>query len=385
VTDQPSISSWFSDKIDKAREETGASLSRKLEHRQMKSKTNSVSCFICQRVMDIGFINLHLDECLRQSASETPPEFLPPENLIKTLESTDSTQINDLHFVDCKQVPGLWAVHNFISEAEERQIIEQLDNDRTPWKHSSFNGHCMSKSFGVKTQFGPAYVEERIVRKNDPSKGEFDIPDYLHLYPTRLRHIVNCSEKRNLPAALRTFRPNECNANSYLKAENHNLTPHFDDRHLSGPVLMNLSLGGHCRMTYTKYHGEGVLNPGASHDTVVVDLPPRCLQLVTGDARYKYTHAIKKDDILSNRRLSITWRQAAPANGGLIRGLIPNGATRLLPNGATFSSPMVTSVGSISSIDDAFIANGTQQTNKTDCNTSDTIYTLLPTTDSKLL
>lgn len=39
-------------------------------------------------------------------------------------------------------------------------------------------------------------------------------------------------------------------------------------------------------------------------------LPRRSLQLVTGDARYKYTHEIKESDLLDNRRISVTFRQS---------------------------------------------------------------------------
>jgi hypothetical protein len=44
---------------------------------------------------------------------------------------------------------------------------------------------------------------------------------------------------------------------------------------------------------------------------VRVLLPPRCLQVLTGAARYSYTHSIAKEDILDPRRVSITFRQAA--------------------------------------------------------------------------
>ena len=38
--------------------------------------------------------------------------------------------------------------------------------------------------------------------------------------------------------------------------QGHYLTPHYDDRHLSGPVLMNLSLAGTSRMVYSKGESE---------------------------------------------------------------------------------------------------------------------------------
>ncbi len=49
---------------------------------------------------------------------------------------------------------------------------------------------------------------------------------------------------------------------------------HVDDRVLSGPLLANLSLLGHCSMRY---------NLENEKDKYVdVDLPPGCLQIVAG-------------------------------------------------------------------------------------------------------
>jgi alkylated DNA repair dioxygenase AlkB len=306
---QESISSWLTETAAKRPKSTFSGGARPV-----------TTCFICGLTIDMGFINLHLDtKCLKEHGPFDSKVSQREDRQKRSNSEINPEFYRDLRLQEHKSIPGLWFVYDFISEEEERLIIDELDLDRTPWKHSSFNGHCLSKTFGVKTQFGPSHIEERIVRANDPLKGEYDIPEYLSPYPERLSRLIRCHEDATLPATLRAFKPNECNANSYVKADGHYLTPHFDDRHLSGPILMNLSLGGHCRMTYT--HAPGGTFSGASHDVIAVDLPPRCLQVISGDARYKYMHSIKAEDIVSDRRVSITWRQAGPANGGLIRGL----------------------------------------------------------------
>ncbi len=208
-------------------------------------------------------------------------------------------------------VPGLYMIEDFVDETEEAAIIQQLDNDVTPWRYSTFNGHCFSKTFGVRTSL----AEPRHVRPNDPAAGEMDIPQYLAAPPRRLRRILATVATR-LPAVLRAFAPNECNANSYDTARGHYLTPHFDDRALSGPVLANLSLG--CTALMTFHPGERDPPPAAgpaaaaaaAARAVDVRLPPRCLQLVTGSARYSHRHSIRADAIAGPRRVSVTWRQA---------------------------------------------------------------------------
>jgi hypothetical protein len=54
-------------------------------------------------------------------------------------------------------------------------------------------------------------------------------------------------------------------------------------------------------------------------DFVQIDLPRRCLQLVTGKARYDYKHRINECDILDAKRISVTFRQAGYPYGGLIK------------------------------------------------------------------
>eukprot|EP00618_Florenciella_parvula_P015218 CAMPEP_0119474438 /NCGR_PEP_ID=MMETSP1344-20130328/5693_1 /TAXON_ID=236787 /ORGANISM="Florenciella parvula, Strain CCMP2471" /LENGTH=75 /DNA_ID=CAMNT_0007507733 /DNA_START=302 /DNA_END=529 /DNA_ORIENTATION=- len=55
-------------------------------------------------------------------------------------------------------------------------------------------------------------------------------------------------------------------------------------------------------MTYDNTTGKG--------PPVRVDLPPRALQLVTGEARYEWRHAIRLEDLSADVRLSITFRMS---------------------------------------------------------------------------
>lgn len=174
---------------------------------------------------------------------------------------------------------------------------------------SNWNGQHQSKSYGFKTLFGISN-ETRAVRKNITEKGELDMPPLVkncaELFGRRIPHLVQTISSSSIPNIgkminiLREFVPNECNANSYCRDKGEYLCPHFDDRELSGPLLLNLSLAGVGKMTYTR----------TGHDDVVVDLPRRCLQIVMLDARYKWMHSINATHILDPRRVSLTWRQA---------------------------------------------------------------------------
>ena len=117
-------------------------------------------------------------------------------------------------------------------------------------------------------------------------------------------------------ALLRQLHLNECNANSYVRARGDSLHEHVDDRALSGPVLANLSLLGSCHMRYRR---QGTLSAEGAVGVVDIELPPRCLQIVTGEARYSYSHCIPLELLHSSRRVSLTFRQAG--RGGLVRGV----------------------------------------------------------------
>jgi len=184
-------------------------------------------------------------------------------------------------------VPGLFQFHDFISEEEETRLVEALEREgASHWKPSTFNGECHSQGWGVRTD-----LAKRKVRQNVPAVGERDLP--LFLCEVVQRWQKTCS-------VLANFQPNEANANSYQRDKGHRLTAHFDDRTLSGEVLVNLSLCSSCIMTFEK--------KGAP--PVPVTVPRRSLQVVTGRARYDFTHAIANTDLHAARRVSVTFRKA---------------------------------------------------------------------------
>ena len=78
-------------------------------------------------------------------------------------------------------------------------------------------------------------------------------------------------------------------------------------RQLSGLILCNLSLSCDAVMTYQNDRR----SEEPSHRVL---LPRRSLQCQTGYVRFNYRHAIANEDLLGDRRVSITLRKekAAP-------------------------------------------------------------------------
>jgi alkylated DNA repair dioxygenase AlkB len=275
----------------------------KFKDTKVKSK---VLCPCCNENIDCDIFSLHFEGktgCLARSQVikvEAEGKYSSPSSSDTRLSQT--------------AVPGLYIIEEFITKDEEKEIIKNLDNCPSgPWKFSSFNGKCMSRTYGFKTQFGKP-GEQRLIRRNDVNKGEPDIPHYLghHTILKRLYSLVRTypNELQALDGTVKDI--NECNANSY-NAPDHFLRPHFDDRFLSGPFLVNLSMGRSGYMTYSKKEKD-----------IEILLPRRCLQIVTGPSRWDYMHEIKEGAFLDDgsRRVSVTWRCAGSKKGVVNEGSV---------------------------------------------------------------
>ena len=273
--------------------------------RKPSSKATYAPCPICGISISVALMSVHLDKCLQKqqegdlkndefacSNSRIPSVPSSSCSLVPTSQASFSssfpppTKVEDISIevdgslalgerMERGPIPGLIIIKDFLSSEEGDRVVRLLESEKSPdWHFSSFNGNCLSKMYGYRTQWGLPN-EDRLVRINVPENGEPDIPLYLQELVSKFHAIVQRESPQNVPAVLRKFTPNECNANKYMRSKNHYLTPHFDDRILSGPVLMNLSLAGDGCMTYYD----------KDEKEIDVYLPMNCLQLVTGKSR----------------------------------------------------------------------------------------------------
>jgi alkylated DNA repair dioxygenase AlkB len=204
-------------------------------------------------------------------------------------------------------VPGLIVVHNFITEEEEQDILKELDLDtQNPWRPSTFNGKYDVKAYGLRTELRYEVNGARQVHKADhPMPGW---TEFLHERIAELPPRISKLGESKVANELKHWRANEFNANRYNKSRGHVLEAHFDDRHLSGPILANISLGCDSVMRYESLDEN-------NRETVDVVLPRRTLQLVAGASRYNWTHSIPRELMEDAVRTSITMRQAGKRGG----------------------------------------------------------------------
>lgn len=261
---------------------------RKDQPKKQRSESIFVTCPVCERKVLPIFINDHLDKGCQDRMSTANSDDPFTINLVLN-------GFSSLSFVVSKvpSLPGLYSIHNFITAEEEMSLLSSLDNDTSnPWTLSQFNGKQMVKKWGLITDYA-----HRKIRMNEVSKGEFPFPPYMAFILERLQLLKTHGFK---PLCTFDFVPNEGNSMSYTKKDGHFLRPHYDDRFLSGPLLINISLLSDATMTYTNEK---------SSKSVSVNMPRRSLHVVSMQARYDYTHGISNDHIHGERRVSIVLRQ----------------------------------------------------------------------------
>ena len=72
---------------------------------------------------------------------------------------------------------------------------------------------------------------------------------------------------------------------------------------------MNLSLLGDCVMTYAP---DARSRRNACVAATDAFLPRRSLQIQSGSTRDDFSHAIRNENLLTDRRVSVTFRESAP-------------------------------------------------------------------------
>jgi alkylated DNA repair dioxygenase AlkB len=192
-----------------------------------------------------------------------------------------------------RKPPGLVLLTNFVTEEEEAHLVSILEAT-DDWKLSKRNGKCEMKNWGIRIDYSAAKPRTRYPNAEE---GEKNLPDFFMFLIKRFEQYPPLS----------AWWPNESNANRYVKSEGHFLTPHFDDRQLSGEIICNVSLLSDCVMTFRR--------PGSAAEPYRVRLPRFSASVMSRSARFDFTHAIENEDLLGPKRISINFRQQTEPTG----------------------------------------------------------------------
>jgi alkylated DNA repair dioxygenase AlkB len=174
-------------------------------------------------------------------------------------------------------IPGLQYLPDFITEDEEKALVEDID--QRPWLNDLKR---RVQHYGYKYDYKARTVDD----------------SYLGPLPDWLMPIT-----QKLP-----FKPNQAIVNEYLPGQG--ISAHVDCVPCFDGTITSLSLGAGAVMQFT--------NRQERHDLY---LEPRSLIILSGPVRYEWTHAIpaRKSDVVDgfkierDRRISLTFRKVIPA------------------------------------------------------------------------
>uniref|UniRef100_A0A8C4JKP9 AlkB homolog 4, lysine demethylase n=1 Tax=Dromaius novaehollandiae TaxID=8790 RepID=A0A8C4JKP9_DRONO len=198
--------------------------------------------------------------------------------------------------------PGVFLTEEFISEDEESEIVELMDQD--DWKPSQSGRK--KQDYGPKVNF----------KKQRLKAGSFiGLPSFSKKIVTQMKDY----------SVLDGFLPVEqCNLD-YIPERGSAIDPHFDDWWLWGERLVSLNLLSKTVLSMSCDSEDSIqLFPSFSKQrisctssprlvpskevTVAIHLPRRSLVVLYGDARYKWKHAIYRKHI-EHRRICVTFRE----------------------------------------------------------------------------
>ncbi|XP_041863935.1 alpha-ketoglutarate-dependent dioxygenase alkB homolog 4 [Melanotaenia boesemani] len=180
--------------------------------------------------------------------------------------------------------PGVFLWENFISEEEENELINSMDQDS--WNESQSGRR--KQDFGPKVNF-----KKRKVRMGDFSG-----------LPALSQKLV---ARMQLEPSLAGFQPVEqCNLD-YHPQRGSAIDPHLDDSWLWGERLVTISMLSDTTLTMSLEQGMPELGL-AEEVHVAVRLPRRCLVGLHGEARHRWKHAIHREDV-HERRVCCTYRE----------------------------------------------------------------------------
>ncbi|CAH2219868.1 alpha-ketoglutarate-dependent dioxygenase alkB homolog 4 [Pelobates cultripes] len=245
--------------------------------------------------------------------------YSPVEGIALGIENTESSGWGF-------PFPGVCLIQDFVTEDEERELVQFMDQEE--WK--------LSQSGRRKQDFGPKVN----FKKQRLKVGNFTgLPSYSQALYRRMKQY----------AALEGFLPVEqCNLD-YNQDRGSAIDPHFDDSWLWGERLVSLNLLSSTVLTMTSDSIDGIQllpivdssselnNIKSNHCSgiditqssfqenavdgkpqakvipysdvdVAIHLPRRSLVVVYGDARYKWKHAIHRENI-KQRRVCSTFRE----------------------------------------------------------------------------
>jgi alkylated DNA repair dioxygenase AlkB len=173
----------------------------------------------------------------------------------------------NLFEVPAKAPEGFFYHQNFVSDAEEHELIREIQKiNLTPFKYYQFTGKRRTASFGWQYEFGDSEIRTAA-----------EIPEFLLPIRTRAANLFNID-----PHSLVQVTVIEYSIGSPIGW--HRDIPQFG-------VVVGISLGARCRMKFRKYQ-RGRSKISTRDEVLSIELQPRSIYLMSGPSRESWQHSI---------------------------------------------------------------------------------------------
>lgn len=175
-------------------------------------------------------------------------------------------------------IDGIYLVPDFLTENEEKQLAEAIDQD--VWIPSQ-SGR-LKQDFGIKINFKKQTIKTK----------------YFTGMPLYSLDLIERLQSHRL---LQDFQSVElCNLD-YRPERGSHIDPHIDDTWIWGERLITINLLSNTILIL-------IPNEQQSKKMIYIPLPRRWMIVLYGDARYEYKHAIQRQHI-HDRRIAVTFRE----------------------------------------------------------------------------
>lgn len=188
-------------------------------------------------------------------------------------------------------IDGVHVFEEVITPEEEAAIVSSID--KTEWVNS--------QSGRRKQDFGPKL---NFKKKKVNLSGFAGLPSYVKDIWERLTNQYGKDG-----GVLSNFLPVElCNL-EYDPSRGSSIEPHFDDFWVWGTRLVTLNYLSPTALTLTRPPKEDNEDSTDEEESeIAIIMNPRSLLVLSGDARFKWLHEVKRQDVME-RRVATTWRE----------------------------------------------------------------------------
>lgn len=266
------------------------------------------TCLICENEFGIDKKSFYTEYKNLESYVLCPDcnKIYPGWDVNKTL----SEHLNKHKNIIGIESPGILVKLNFISTAEGKDLMKELDNIQ--WQGSQSGRR--KQNFGPKTNF----------KKRKLQNGTFNgFPKFTKFIQQRFKDIK----------LLDNFQTIEQCTLEYNPEKGASIDPHIDDCWIWGQRVVTVNCLGDSVLTLSKYKGDetkynlDLVNCYQNHlicdllddknfakyDNFVIRVPMPNLSLIVlyGPARYQFEHCVLREDI-NERRVCLAYREFSP-------------------------------------------------------------------------